>query len=68
MDVFNSQVGGVNNSPGYLYNINTDSLINNFNINFLLIVVPALISPIFMLYRIKNKHLPVKTDFGRTAS
>ena len=27
-----------------------------------------MISPIFMLYRIKNKHLPVKSDFGRSFS
>jgi hypothetical protein len=68
IDISKSQIEGMNDSPGYLYNVNSSSLMNNFNINFLLILVPALLSPIFMLYRIKNKHLPVKKDFGKSAT
>jgi hypothetical protein len=68
VDIFNSEIGTIINSPGYLYNINANSFLNNFNINFLLVLLPAVISPFFMLYRIKNKHIPMKKDFGKTIS
>lgn len=36
--------------------------------HFYILFVPIILSLFFMLYRIKNKHLPVKHDFGRSAA
>jgi hypothetical protein len=69
VEIFGSQASStVTNTHGYLYSINSESFLSNFNLNFLLLLVPALLSPLFMLYRIKNKHMPLKNDMGKEAA
>lgn len=55
----------LSDSPSYLYGVSAESFIGNFAPNFLLLVAPTLVSPLFMLYRIRNKHLPLRSDFGK---